>query len=239
MAGLNLWIATRVFNFTQKMSHSKLSLSPVSDLEDNFVIKGQVDWNFRKRLTYKEVGFPLNGDTSEEILYIKVKNRGDLPSTKIKIQMKLKIYKTGITSSYEDMDGTEVFEQERVFHEAHDINITIDYMGADEERLYGITTFHGQVREAELVLLMIHANGHSYFKGNQDDPTIIYQYMYPDFDDAYFNEDGGKSVYGHAEVWEEYEEELIENVQRAIRKTEEIKEKRRQLEEARFYDEID
>lgn len=261
MAGINIWIATRVFNFTQKMSHSKLSLSPELILDEDWSKLNQTNQDFRLSLAYIEEGFPTgDSNTKNETLFIRVKNRGDLPSMKINIQLKMHVYKTEIFESLPLSTGESFFKNKRKLHKIRDINITIDYMGADEERLLAITSLYGQVREVELVLIGIHANKHTYFEASMEDylsnPTIIYHYKHPLLLSAWRAEDGGKSVYGHIEAWEEfnrkrkdeasrlqleneaYAERERENAEFII-ELEQEEEKRRQQEEARFRGEIE
>lgn len=207
-AVVNVFLVYRVFKYTQKMSQSKLSLSPEVDSSNDENMSNQAEWKFGTAFAYREEGFPLpNSWTIPDIdrLYIKVKNRGDLPSTKIYIQMKMDIYKTEITERFTTITGIESFEHVRKLHETRDIDIKIDYMGADEERLYGIVDLHGQVREVELILIGIHSNGHTYFEGNHSDLTTIYHYKRPDLKVAWEAGDGGKSVYGHIDAWNEFE----------------------------------
>lgn len=261
MAGINIWIAARVYKFTQKMSYSKLSLSPEPVSNEDWNKVNQANQDFKVAFAYREEGFPLEENHGkDETLFIRVKNRGDLPSMKIKIQMKLHIYKTEIVDTLTTETGEDFFTSKKKLHDIFDINITVDYMGADEERLFDIATLYGQVREVELVLLGIHANRHTYFEASEEDyltsPTIVYHYKNPLLLSAWRSKDGGKSVYGHKEAWEEFERKRKEDAPRLQRENEyyaererenaefiieleQEEEKRRQQEEARFRGEID
>ena len=258
---VNIFLVYRVFKFTQKMSHSKLSLSPELVLAEDWSKSNQTNQDFKVFFAYREEGFPLEENHGkQEILFIRVKNRGDLPSMKIKIQMKLHIYKTEIVDSFTLRTGEDFIVNKRKLHEIRDIDITIDYMGADEERLFDIASLYGQVREVELVLIGIHANRHTYFESSEEDyltsPTIVYHYKNPLLLSAWRSKDGGKSVYGHKEAWEEFERKRKDNAARLQRENEyyaererenaefifeleQEEEKRRQLEEARFRGEIE
>ena len=255
LAIINLVLVIKVFKFTQKMSHSKLSLSPEIDFRYDYQMNSEAEWKFGTALAYREEGFPLEDSHTHknlETLYIRVKNRGDLPSTKIKIRMKMKVYKTEITGSFIGSEGQEHFKHKRKLHEIRDIEIKVDYMGADEEKLYGIVSLHGQVREMELVLIEISSNGYTYFKGEDKNPTVLHHYYYPYLKGAWSTKNGGKSVYGHIDAWEEfgrkqkrfqgetdyYAERAREDAEYML-ELEEDEERRRQQEEARFRGEIE
>ncbi|MCT4776349.1 MULTISPECIES: hypothetical protein [Exiguobacterium] len=208
LAFFNLILVFIVFRFTQKMSQSKLSLSPEVDLNNDEIKYKDANLDFETAFEYREDGFPVRKSPlrfNQENLYIRVKNRGELPSTKVKIQMKLKIYKTIITASLISKEGRKFLTGERKLHEIQNIDITIDYMGADEERLYSIVSLYGQVREVELVLTKIRSNGHTYFKGKSYNPTIIYHYTYPYLKNVWGEEDSRESVYGPIGSGEETE----------------------------------
>ena len=259
VAIINLYLVYIVFRFTQKMSQSKLSLSPEVDLKNDVEKYSNAKVEAATMFEYREEGFPIKDKyTYEKIesLYIRVKNRGDLPSTKINIEMKLNIYKTKITGASTNAAGREILHHERELHEVRDSNIMIDYMGADEEQLYGIVGLYGQVREVELVLIGIRSNGHTYFKGNPSDPTVLYHYTYPYLKGAWDNEDGGKSVYGHIDVVVEDAKKRREYASKfqkenayyaamereraeAQAEFEQEEEERRQREEARFRGEVE
>lgn len=223
---VNIFLVYRVFKFTQKMSQSKLSLSPEVIHESDSTSHSETITKFNTNLEYSEEGFPLRKRyTSEDrrILYIKVKNRGDLPSTKIKIQLKLKVYKTEITDIIKH-DEWEKIKHKRKLHEIVDVDINIDYMGADEEQLYRITALYGQVRELEVLLTGIHSSGHTYFKGTLSEPTIIYQYEHPNLPNAELKYDDGKALYGHSKEWEDFNERMQKYQNRIRTEVEEMEE---------------
>lgn len=213
LALFNLILVFIVFRFTQKTSQSKLSISPqtLNVLEEiqNGRTEIQEDWSFGVGFQFREEGFPLPDKfTNEETLLIKVKNRGDLPSTKIKIKLKLKVYKTKLKYDSSDTKINYFYGQRRKFHRTYKITINIPYMGADEERLFGIASLYGQIREGELILIGIRANGHNYFReslfSKLFESTIIHHYIHPDLRSAWELEDAGASLYGHKKIWEEF-----------------------------------
>lgn len=213
LAGLNLYLVFTVFRFTKKMSQSKLSISP--NLIRKFTPPANVVDNYQKRdqeffkvFDLKEFdgeGFPyISERTKPEVLYLKVNNRGDLPSTNIKIELNLKIYKTKIKYDKRYPDRLDILSQSKKRHSNKKFIVTIPYMGADEERLYDLCEIYGQFREVELVLIKIKANGHTYFKEKVLNyllsPTIIFHYKHPDFENAKDTESKRK-MYGHKTTW--------------------------------------
>lgn len=269
LAGLNLVLVMYVFRFTKKMSQSKLSISPdvvysaeirldeISDVKTDL----SHDKEFFKEIEFKEEGFPLtNQRTLAETLFLKVKNRGDLPSTNIKIELSLKIYKTKIKYNKNDPDDLDILSQKRKKHVTEMYTINIPYMGADEERLYDLFELYGQFRESELILLKIKANGHVYFREKIrnyfSNPTIINHYKHPKLD-RLGDVNDARMVYGHRGLWRELEtiERLEEEQQRqeerarleaaererveSLAEAEREEEERRQQDEARHRGEIE
>lgn len=218
LAALNLILVFIVFRFTRKMSQSKLSVSPETAYSTRIRLDEMMnhhpdlkhDKEYFKEIQFKEEGFPLTNQQSlSETLFLRVKNRGDLPSTNIKIQLSFKIYKTKIKYDKRDSNDLNIRSQNRKKHKTIIYNINIPYMGADEERLYDLFELHGQFRETELILLKIKANGHVYFREKimsyLFNPTIINHYKHPLLD-SLGDLDDGKMFLGHKQMWENLRE---------------------------------
>ncbi|TCI50307.1 hypothetical protein EVJ24_14965 [Exiguobacterium sp. SH1S21] len=222
LAVLNLVLVMYVFRFTKKMSQSKLSIST----ESRNVMLTSDGWDklnkeyeanlrsahYRKNLNFKGEGFPIpvsELNLNPKVFSIRVKNRGDLPSTNIKIVLTLKIYKTQITYDGREKPLLDVIDSQRELHATKRYNISIPYIGADEERVYELFEIHGQIREAELILDKIQANGHKYFnrvrRNRWFNPTIINHYEHP-----YMNQFGDNHdnmiLIGHRSLWKEVED---------------------------------
>lgn len=174
------------------MSQSKLSISPLLEIGDDFTFSLS-GVGFKAEDTYllkdlkwidKQKGLPnkpLNRPERMKTLAVKVKNSGDLPSTNVKVDL---IFKAYGTSEFYPKDGEEfkTLIPREIFSERK-INIRIPYMGADEERTYEICALHGQFRETELHLSKIRANGFDYIK--------------PSFLKKYFSKEEGKIILHH------------------------------------------
>lgn len=223
LAGLNILLLARVFKFDQKMSQSKLSLSPLTipsmflrmesgsglekmKLEINKKFYFQENKELNSEFTGE--GFPVEDFRKEqeerENLVIKVKNRGDLPSTNIKISLELAIYKTKIHYDSKDPDGIDILKECRELHTTKAFTIIEPYMGADEERYYALIELYDQFRESELILKSIEANGHVYFKAKRrilsSSPTIIHYHRHSKLDNLSDVQDS-RDLYGHKNLW--------------------------------------
>ncbi|TCI32752.1 hypothetical protein EVJ29_15175 [Exiguobacterium sp. SH4S7] len=214
LAGLNIWIVYRVYKFTQKMSQSKLSLSPefTATVFERLKRDDKLDYDeeFYIDLDFIGEGFPLeNCHHGEETLSIKLKNRGDLPSTDIKILLELKVYKTQIEYDPQNLDSLDVIGEKKELHTTKEFVITKGYMGADEEHLFKLVGIYGQFRESELILKEIKANGHVYFKektlNGSPKQAVIHHYKHPSLNISTGNSQKEASFYGHRLLWEESE----------------------------------
>ncbi len=226
LALFNLILVFIVFRFTRKMSQSKLSISPESRnlflAEDDFEkLNEEVENKIRiphyaKHFEFEGEGFPIpifDLVYNPQMISIRVKNRGDLPSTNINIVLKLKIYKSKITYDNQELEFLDVIDAKRELQITEKYHIKIPYMGADEERVYELFDVHGQIREAELILEKIKANGHTYYKQGLITrwfrPTIINHYEHPYINHLGDNNDYMKLI-GHKELWKEKNEEEAE-----------------------------
>lgn len=210
LTGLNLLLVWLVFRFNRKMSQSKLSVSPeVIRLKDSPKNKdGQfvtLDSKYFIDTPFEGEGIPIGGhDALPDKVYLKIQNRGDLPSTRVSIILSAKFFKTQITYDPTDTYGISIKKQKRKIHQKNKIVINIEYMGADEERYYELFNLVGEFRESELTLKSIKANGHTYFKEGWlhrfTKPTIIHIYSHPGLNHASDTQDLN-AVYGHKHMW--------------------------------------
>lgn len=217
---INVFLVIAVYRYTKKMSQSKISISPESRPSllnvhekkqmDKEIEKAERDINYYASFPdVKGEGFPidiLDTPKPSQTMSIRVKNRGDMPSTNIKIALKLKIYKT--ENKYDDKapDLLDIVESKRKLHIEHNYDITVPYMGADEERVYELFEITSHFREFELLLEKIEANGFEYFKqkteGSVVNPTIVRHYIHPKLYMLGDTQDM-REVYGHKALWEE------------------------------------
>lgn len=123
-------------------------------------------------------GLPVNEDSvgyliKENILAVKLKNNGDLPSTNVHVKLLLKMYGSKNIYPKEGVDKSTLIDRE--FFEQEEVNIRIPYIGADEEISYKILVQKGQFRETELFLISIKANGFTYVKN-----SLFKNFFFPD-----------------------------------------------------------
>jgi len=94
-------------------------------------------------------------------LSVFLKNSGELPSTNVHVKLLLKTY--GTKNFYPKENLTSELLDRELFSE-HEINITLPYLGANDERAFSICNLYGQFRETELILISIKSNGFTYIK---------------------------------------------------------------------------
>ena len=211
LTGLNLWLVWLVFRFNKKMSQSKLSVSPEvillngtpQNTNGKYV---NLDTTYFINTPFEGEGFPLGyNNASPEKVYLKIQNRGDLPSTRVSIILSAKFFKTEITYDKKDANGIAIKKQKRKLHQEEKIAINIEYMGADEERYYLLFNLLGEFRESELTLNSIKANGHTYFKEGWlhrfTKPTNIHRYSHPGLTPQASDTNDLYAVYGHKHMW--------------------------------------
>lgn len=232
LALFNFVFVVLVFRFNKKMSQSKLSISVDSIKSNTLIVFNGIDHEsgisheklYKRKLLFKEEGFPIPGEVKNaDTIFLKVTNRGDLPSTNIKISLELRVYKTKNTYIKEkDAETLDVSKEKReryITGENEKININIDYMGADEERRFDLFEIHGQIRELEIILLKIKANGHTYFKNNfvrrWYSPTMISYYKHPELS-MLDNHDDPEMILGSKKMWNIYiaQEKQLEEEER-------------------------
>jgi len=207
---ISIFIALTVFRFNQKMGYSKLSVLPLFTVEDHFADLSSPEYTyFSKELSYfKRVkGLPTDvfdityGDSEEEkkrgqallsyfdsvfhprTLTVKLRNKGELASTNIKIVLLFKGYGSSIKYSKNPIDVLDYKSHKRKLFSRKKIVMQVPYMGADEEKDFMIVDLNGQFREAELILCKVRANGHTYFKEKLLDKmfnrVVINHYIHP------------------------------------------------------------
>ena len=137
------------------------------------------DYFLKEYSTIKDVpglpvnNVPLNLFVIKNVVAVRLKNNGDLPSTNVQVKLLLKMY--GSKNFYpKDSIDTNTFI-DREFYDQKEININIPYIGANEEKSYKLLEQIGQFRETELILLSIKANGFTYIKNN-----VFKSFLYPD-----------------------------------------------------------
>lgn len=113
-----------------------------------------------------------NSFIEENIVAIKLKNNGDLPSTNVQVKLLIRMYGSKNIYPKDNVDKNTVIERE--YFDEKEINIPIPYIGANEKISYKIIVHKGQFRETELFLLSIKANGFTYVKNN-----LIKNFFYP------------------------------------------------------------
>lgn len=189
----NLFIVIQVFKFNRRMSQSKLSVSPslqptflphFSVLLDpekiDYEITKHKIWIANLDMTYylseledipHKPGLPIIKDSmlghynsiheDMKTLSLSVKNSGDLPSTNVEVKLLLKTYGTKNFYPKEELNNKLI---DRELFSEHVINISVSYLGANDERSFAICNLYGQFRETELILLSIKSNGFTYIK---------------------------------------------------------------------------
>ena len=192
-----------IFKFNRKMSQSKLSLTPTLQFESLILDRNTLDRTYELRsiswispvkgLPFRDL-IPSDNRFYNQILYVTLNNKGELASSKAEITLIFRGYGSKL---YEDVND-ELFESNRfslfsrkrstplnkrkLFVEKK-FTVNAPYLGAGEQRRYEIASLKGQFREAELILVKIKANGHTYFKQNWlsrfFDPVVINHYKHP------------------------------------------------------------
>lgn len=132
--------------------------SKVDDIDKTYLLD---------HLTNIEPRFGLPGQKlrQEELVKVQIvniKNKGDLPSTNIKVEL---LFTTFGTVNFYPKDTITNLLPREIFSQ-HKISIKIPYIGADEEMRFQICKLHGQFRETELHLVKLRANGFTYIKPN-------------------------------------------------------------------------
>ena len=215
LAVINIVLVFSVFWFTRKMSQSKISVDVNSVSSTLIMFRNRKikdsgegilhDKKVYKRLHFSGEGFPRKeAQTISNTIFLKVKNSGELPSTKIKIKLKVKVYKTKMEYKLTEENTSSILEQKRKIHSTHNFKIKIPYMGVNEEQFYDLFDYNGQFREVEIVLVKIKANNHVYFKEGIFDkifsPAIIKNYIHPKFEER-LDEESENQLYGHKDLW--------------------------------------
>lgn len=160
------------------MSHSKISISQDFFMDDEFEIflkngpiqpkVNNIDKTYLlDHLTNIEprFGLPnqiLRQEEAVKVQIVNIKNKGDLPSTNIKLDL---VFTTFGTVNFYPKDTIAKLLPRELFSQ-HKISIKIPYIGADEEMKFQICKLHGQFRETELHLVKLKANGFTYIKPN-------------------------------------------------------------------------
>lgn len=180
---ISIFIAFSVFRFNKKMGYSKLSVTPLVSKYDNSIDLTHVDFNYElHELNWIRPvkGLPepmmsrIERDSNQgklfderftnQMLIIKLMNKGEIASTDIRISLVFKGYGSKIIYKKDKIDELDFEVGKRKTFASLKIPIRLSYMGAGEEKLFYITDLKGQFREAELILCKIQANGHTYFK---------------------------------------------------------------------------
>lgn len=174
----NLYFVSQVFKFNKRMSHSKISISQDFFMDDEFEVftkdgpvkskVNEVDKTYLlDQLTNIEPRFGLPGQIlrqkeSMKVQIVNIKNKGDLPSTNVKVEL---LFTTFGTVNFYPKDTITTLLPRELFSQ-HKISIKIPYIGANEEMRFQICKLHGQFRETELHLVKLRANGFTYIKQN-------------------------------------------------------------------------
>lgn len=181
---ISISIAVSVFRFNKKMGYSKLSISPIIYLHNENPEYSLLNFKYHLWLFTWTGGFRgLPVDISEKnffdledgkiisdarfnpkLLTVKIKNKGELAATNIKIILLFKAYGSKIKYDKNEKDIFNWKSSKRKIFSKKKIIIKVPYMGADEEKEFTIVDLREQFRESELILCKIKANGHTYFK---------------------------------------------------------------------------
>lgn len=233
----NFFMVFVIFNFNRKMSQSKLTVTSSSKTID--LIKSEeldLDTNFKLSLLQRIEAVqglpsrrilpdPVKYNRESKTLYITLKNKGELASRNAQVTLLFRGYGTKIKGEIDEefFDEHMYFilpsssqskirnspEKRKLFIEKK-IVVNVPYIGADEEKNFEITRLNEQFREAELILIKIKANGHTYFKQNLFqrifNPVIIHRHDHPlihgveDFNELrkLFGADNPKIKFRHA-----------------------------------------
>ncbi|KQS21317.1 hypothetical protein ASF99_15070 [Exiguobacterium sp. Leaf187] len=199
---ISTFIARTVFQFTKKMSYSKLSVSPMTYTYDQSPDLSSLDSTYHlRRLTWigKLRGLPitvLDRRTDEtdrgvlpdsrfkpQMLTVKLRNNGELASTNIKVVLVFKAYGSKIKYVKNQKDILNYKSANRKLFSKKKIVIKVPYIGADDYAEFQIADLNAQFRETELILCKIKANGHTYFKekllSKMFNRVVINHYTHP------------------------------------------------------------
>lgn len=180
---ISIFIAVSVFRFNKKMGYSKLSVLPMVYRQDQTPELSSLDFTYHlwrltwigelrglpvdiveRRLSEAENGIFPDPRFTSKLLTIKLKNKGELASTNIKIVLIFKAYGSKIKYVKNEKDNLNWKSSRRKVFSKQKIVVKVPYMGADDEKEFAIVDLREQFRESELILCKIKANGHNYFK---------------------------------------------------------------------------
>lgn len=183
---ISIFIAVSVFRFNKKMGYSKLSVLPMVYKRNQIPAVSSLDFTYHLwKLTYAQESRGLPVDMVErktleadkykdmvfshnrfvnELLTIKLKNKGELASTNIKIVLVFKAYGSKIKYVKNEKDILNWKSSRRKVFSKRKIVINVPYIGADDEKEFVIIDLREQFRESELILCRVKANGHNYFR---------------------------------------------------------------------------
>lgn len=205
---ISIFIALTVFRFNQKMGYSKLSVLPLFKPDDHSADLASSEYTYYSRglSNFKPVkGLPANmfdihygdsDDDDKEVVYdyfdnvflpstltIKLRNKGELASTNIRIILLFRAYGSSIKYGKNPIDVLDYKSHKRKLFSQKKIIMKVPYMGADEEKDFMIVDLKGQFRETELILCKVRANGHTYFREKFIDKifnrVVINHYVHP------------------------------------------------------------
>lgn len=202
IASLNICFVYLVFKFNRKMGQSKLSVSPVIhqydeslDLSsfDNTYELWRLNWIEESRglpisiadriRDEDERGAPSDSRFDPQLLTVKLKNKGELASTNIKVVLLFKAYGSKITYVKNEKANFNYKSFYKELFSKKKIVIKVPYIAADDEAEFQILDLTAQFRETELILCKIKANGHTYFKekllSKIFNRVIIHHYTHP------------------------------------------------------------
>lgn len=205
LSSVSIAIATMVFWFNKKMAYSKLSVSPSLELF-NFESYTQQSLDQTYHLDeYSYVGNPpviglpirntqridRDQDSKPTIdprflnhnLCVTLTNKGELPSTNIKVVLLFRAYGTETRHLKNGNDEIDYALADRKLFSQKKIVIRASYIAPDDEKKYLLVSMKAQFRESELILCKIKANGHTYFREGRIarffDRAIIHHYSHP------------------------------------------------------------
>lgn len=212
---ISIFIAVSVFRFNKKMGYSKLSVLPIVYPGNQEPESSSLDftyhlWHMSRSLNLR--GLPIDISEKEfyeiengkiisdkrfmpKLLTIKLKNKGELASTNVKIVLIFKSYGSKIKYAKKESGKDKShwkFHQRKVFSKQK-IIVKVPYMGADDEKEFTIVYLREQFRESELILCKIKANGHNYFKekllSKIFNRVVINHHVHPYLSDSSCRED--------------------------------------------------
>lgn len=202
IASLNIWFVYLVFKFNRKMGQSKLSVSPItysfeqspelSSLNNTYEL-WKLNWideirglpiSFKDRVNDENKrGVPSDARFDPQLLTVKLKNKGELASTNIKVVLLFKAYGSKIKYFKNETTHLNYKSFDRKLFSKKKIVIKVPYIAADDEIEFQILDLSAQFRESELILCKIKANGHTYFKekllSKIFNRVIIHHYKHP------------------------------------------------------------